>query len=565
MASDPRSSSSSTSEEWTAALQDLVIPSNYLGGSTKKLGSGSYAQTEVVKFGSGNNCVRKTVFASVFAKAEFRGLFIDSCQKLNKLRHPNLVQLLGVELSETGTQPSLIFELLPLDLQSCLERYPLVPKFVKSALLLDVARGLQYLHSMKSPVIHGRVNAKNVLLTASLEAKLSDSIRFETRVAATPNGPYQPPEETPSSSGDVFCIGDLILQVLLQKLPSPLEDKSHHEDPGESAVLSEVERRKKFFDSIAAGLDSFKDIALKCLEGNPSARPSSAILVEDLEKIVNSNKPEFSNMLDMIMALGQLTLSKENISSLDRTIQSKEVEIEALKQQIEPLQTDLCAKEETVEAEKQEVSAYKQALQSKEARIRAHESGNRAKEALIKAKDREIAAKKLDVAAKESLLRASHKRIEALEQQISAFKSGDTSLISQVSSTSDTKLPPTKSAAGSDKQFLPAKTTKDDSSDVVMRQSKGRKGRMIVSDGFAYQNATFQRSKSTSSNDVDPILANILARQHQRIEDAENLDAIHEQQIKESTPPKNGVKFSTPPPVPKRDRSNSFSEKNPAV
>lgn len=550
---DPTPPASSVLEEWTASLEDLIIPSSSLEGTTEKLGSGSYAQTSVVKL-SGVKCVSKTVHASVFAKDGFRTLFVDGCRKLGKLRHPNLVQLLGVQLSDDGTPPSLVFELLPLNLQSCLEKYPQFPKHEKYTLLLDVTRGLQYLHNKASPVVHGHISAKNVLLTSAMQAKISDLIRFETQGTITPNLPYQPPEGMASTSGDIFCIGDLILQVILQKLPAPLEDKNHHEDPGETTNLSEVQRRKRFFDSIGDGLDSVKDIAVKCLADDSSARPSPTALIEDLEKIVVSSHHEFHNMLDMTMALGQLTLNKETIDSLNRTAQSKEVEIEALKQQIVPLQQELDAKDEALEAQKQEVTAYKQALQSKEARIRAHESGNRAKEALIKAKDREIAAKKLDVAAKESLLRASHKRIEVLEQQVSAARRGEGVPLSPASTTSETKLPSTSSVASNDGQGPPPKVTKDDSSDVVLRKNKGRKGRTIVSDGFAYQNSGLQRSKSMNVDDVDPALANILARQHQRIEDAENLEAIQERKTQ------NERKSSSPPPVaPKRAHARSNS------
>ena len=553
---DPTPPVSSVLEEWTASLQELIIPSSSLEGTSEKLGSGSYTQTSVVKL-SGVKCVSKTVHASVFAKDGFRTLFIDGCRKLGKLRHPNLVQFLGVQLSDAGTPPSLIFELLPLNLQSCLQKYPQFPKHEKYTLLLDVARGLQHLHNKVSPVVHGRICAKNVLLTSALQAKITDSIRFETQGMVTPNLPYQPPEGMESTSGDIFCFGDLILEVLLQKLPSPLEDKHHHEDPGETTNLSEVQRRKRFFDSIGDGLDSIKDVAVKCLDDDSSVRPSSAALVEDLDKIVVASHPEFHNMLDMTMALGQLTLSKETIDSLNRTVQSKEVEIEALKQQIEPMQKELDAKDEVLDAQKQEVNAYKQALQSKEARIRAHESGNRAKEALIKAKDREIAAKKLDVAAKESLIRASHKRIQVLEQQVSAVKRGDGYPLSPASITSETKLPSTSSVASSDGLCPPPKITRDDSSDVVLRKNKGRKGRAVVSDGFAYQNSSFQRSKSMNADEFDPALANILARQHQRIEEAENLEAIQEQKTQ---PSQNGgkSKSSSPPPVrPKRARANS--------
>ena len=552
-AADP--STLTATEEWVNSLGDLVIPSSSLTETTEKLGSGSYSQSSVVVQYNGTKAVSKTVQTFLFARNEFRKLFITDSLQLSKLRHPSIVQLLGVQIKEAGTPPALVYEYLPLNLQSCLQKYPSIPKSDKYSILSDVSRGLHYLHSRPSPMLHGSLNAKNVLLTASLEAKISDPVHFGAQPTASVDSPYHPPEETPSLCSDLFCFGDLIIHVLLQQYPSQLEGKSEDQD------LTEVKRRKKYLTSIPDGHKALKELAEKCLDDNPILRPSASSLTRDIEKIVAVNQPEYENVLDMYHTLEKLTLSKETIESLNRTIQGKEVEIEALKQQMEPLRNDLTAKDECLQAQIQEVDSYKQALQGKEARIRAHESGNRAKEALIKAKDREIAAKKQDVMAKESLLRASQKRIEALEQQVSALRKG-VDCPPSPSLPSDAKLA-SRSVSGSPTHSpapVPAvEAIKSDSREVIYRKNRGRAGRNIVSDGYAYQDAGLRRAKSMSAKDYDPVLANILARQHQRIEEAESSSVAENQEQKaESTSPEK-PKAAPPPVRPKRPRSSSFT------
>lgn len=541
----------SASEEWASSLGDLVIPDSSLNDTTEKLGagSGSYSQSSVIVQYNGTKSVSKTVQTFLFSKNEFRKLFVDDSLQLSKLRHPNIVQLLGVQLREAGTPPALIYEYFPLDLQSCLQKYPSIPKSDKYSILLDVSRGLQYLHSRPLPITHGSLNAKNVLITASLQAKISDPVRFGAQPTISADSPYQPPEETRTLCSDIFCFGDLIIHVLLQQSPSQLESKSDDDQD-----FTQVERRKKYLCSIPDGHKPLRELAEKCLDDNSILRPTASFLVRDIQKMVASIQPEYSNVLDMYHALEKLTLSKETIDSLNRTIQGKEVEIEALKQQMEPLRNDLTAKDECLRAQIQEVDSYKQALQGKEARIRAHESGNRAKEALIKAKDREIAAKKQDVMAKESLLRASHKRIEALELQVSALRKGvdcppSPSVVShEIKSAS-------RSVSGSPTHSSAPEVVKGDLREVVFRKNKGRVGRNVVSDGFAYQDAGLRRAKTMGGSDYDPVLANILARQHQRIEEAETLNENQEQKSQSSDVPK-----AAPPPVrPKRPRSSSFT------
>ena len=65
-------------------------------------------------------------------------------------------------------------EKLDSSLDDLLEGAPGLPLSLKRSLLADVIRGLLYLHTRHPPVVHQDLSARNVLLTSSLVAKISD-------------------------------------------------------------------------------------------------------------------------------------------------------------------------------------------------------------------------------------------------------------------------------------------------------------------------------------------------------------------------------------------------------
>ena len=98
--------------------------------------------------------------------------FREECVLLSRLRHPNIVQFMGVYYGRDEADISLIMEYLHMDLEQCIKTYPNIPLSYKTSILRDVAYGLAYLHSIF--VIHRDLNAGNVLLTESLRAKIAD-------------------------------------------------------------------------------------------------------------------------------------------------------------------------------------------------------------------------------------------------------------------------------------------------------------------------------------------------------------------------------------------------------
>ena len=151
---------------------------------------------------------------------------------MSDLRHPNITQFLDVCFLPDCQLPVLLMERLDSSLDDLLETVPNIPLALKRSILEDVSRGLLYLHKHTPQIIHRDLTAKNVLLTPSLIAKITDfgNARFVNlqpgQLARTLSQlpgtlSYMPPESLSTSarygpSLDVFSFGHLTLFTINQ-------------------------------------------------------------------------------------------------------------------------------------------------------------------------------------------------------------------------------------------------------------------------------------------------------------------------------------------------------------
>ena len=156
----------------------------------------------------------------------------QECRIMANIRHPNITQFLGLFFLPEAEMPLLVMERLAMSLDDLLEYVPNLPSLLKVSFLEDVCYGLVHLHSMQPPVIHRDLTARNVLLTSSLMAKITDLgnsrivnmrpgqlARTLTQVPGTLV--YMPPEALSEShrygtSLDIFSFGHLSLYCMTQ-------------------------------------------------------------------------------------------------------------------------------------------------------------------------------------------------------------------------------------------------------------------------------------------------------------------------------------------------------------
>ena len=281
----------------------------------KKLGEGSYGEVvEVVYLGTA--CAAKRihlVWEQLGGKPEEE--FKRECQIWSRLRHPNVVQLLGLlykPSSGSATNlPTIVMEKMDCSLRHFVETLPreAFPLAVRIDLLYQVAQGLAYLHGQRPPVVHRDLSPNNILINlGNLTVKLSDfgvarvfhsQASRGTRVPGTQH--FMPPETFPQSVAtergyedriDVFSFGCIIICAVAHMWPEPLPPVQQTKE-GKLVALTEVERRQMYlnrFDLLEKAC--FCDMVPLCLEFTPSKRPKSIALVKAMGRLRDAYPPK---------------------------------------------------------------------------------------------------------------------------------------------------------------------------------------------------------------------------------------------------------------------------------
>ena len=320
----------------------------------RKLGHGSYATVLELEY-MGLKCAGKKIHELLLEQGDASYTvrrFEEECRLLSQVRHPNIVQFLGVHFQQGVRAPILVMEFLATNLTSCIEQYGILPKEISYSILHDVALGLCYLHSQTPAIIHRDLSSNNVLLTPNMTAKISDlgvarilnlTPLQVSRMTQTPGTPaYMPPEVMIANpkydtSVDEFSYGIMMIHMFSGRWPEPQVGQIRTEPDGRLIPVTEAERREVFLRAI--GNDHpLMDLILKCINNHTQARAHASEIVERLAEMVFWFPASFANRLDD--ALRQIeTLTKENkdLREVERTLRE---EIERKNRRIQELRTE---------------------------------------------------------------------------------------------------------------------------------------------------------------------------------------------------------------------------------
>lgn len=275
----------------------------------RELGGGSYGSVEETEI-QGATCVVKKLHEELLpAATEAHGAdimiqtFVKECQLMSTLRHPHIVQFLGVCFPPGEWRlPALLMEKLMTDLHTFLESNKDIPLSMKRSVLIDVAKGLSYLHSRSPPVIHRDLTARNVLLNSAMVAKIADLgnsriinaglDQLMTMTKTPGNVCYMPPEALEEHSQynksiDIFSLGNLTLFTLTEAFPKVKNATFVHPTTRRLTARSEIERRSESMDHILQAFGSSNplvQLAQSCLQDDPQNRPSISAVLQHLER-----------------------------------------------------------------------------------------------------------------------------------------------------------------------------------------------------------------------------------------------------------------------------------------
>ena len=320
----------------------------------RELGHGSYATVLELEY-MGLKCAGKKIHELLLRQGDTSyqvRRFEEECRLLSQVRHPNIVQFLGVCFQQRVRAPILVMEFLPTNLTSCIEQYSILPKEISYSILHDVALGLCYLHSQTPAIIHRDLSSNNVLLTPNMTAKISDlgvarilnlTPLQVSRMTQTPGTPaYMPPEVMVANpkydtSVDEFSYGIMMIHMFSGRWPEPQVGQVRAEPGGRMIPVSEAERREEFLRAIG-NHHPLMDLIRKCIDNYVQSRADANEIVERLADMVLQFPASLANRLEM---LRQIEADGEEKRALteegerkDRVIQQKESQISLHKEEV---------------------------------------------------------------------------------------------------------------------------------------------------------------------------------------------------------------------------------------
>ncbi|PIA35954.1 hypothetical protein AQUCO_03400090v1 [Aquilegia coerulea] len=236
---------------------------------------------------------------------------------LTKVRHRHLVALLG--FCTNGNERLLVYEYMP---QGNLGQHlfewrdrgiaPLT-WMQRVTVALDVARGVEYLHSLaQQSFIHRDLKSSNILLGEDMRAKVADfglvknapdgKFSVETRLAGTFG--YLAPEYAVTgrvtTKVDVYAFGVVLMEIITGRLAlddSMPEESSHLVTWFRRVIVSNDGIRKAIDPTLDPDEETFGNIskvielAGHCTSREPSQRPDMGHAVNVLGPLVEQWKP----------------------------------------------------------------------------------------------------------------------------------------------------------------------------------------------------------------------------------------------------------------------------------
>lgn len=254
------------------------------------------------------------------------GGFLDEIRLYSTLDHPKIVRFVGVTWSSL-LDISLVMEYMPngdlctmLHEQHLRESCKQVARTnyswfhssdrghsvkCKSLLALDIAEALVYLHSFESPIIHRDLKSKNVLLSETWEAKLTDFgisrelTDEETMTAEIGTVSWIAPEvlrgEQYSEKADVYSFGVILTELdtcrrpYADGIPGEINRGMNNKTSNTqiAVLVSAGTLRPNVHDDCPRTVRKLVD---KCLAFNPKDRPSALQIHYELRHLELENK-----------------------------------------------------------------------------------------------------------------------------------------------------------------------------------------------------------------------------------------------------------------------------------
>ena len=249
--------------------------------------------------------------------------FLLECLQHSKLRHPNIVKMLGVFYPKKKTiLPYLVMELMEYNLTQLLNNHQNIVMYVKLSILQDVSRGLCYLHAQNPPVVHQALYSDNILLTKGLIAKIGDFKTDASEQALLSVRPNRRNNDFLPRLHDhleydlpvnVFSFGCVVCHVATQQWPVTTQQwrvtpvckanmstemacfkKKRSNNMFASCTIDDwcVEKHQDYIDMISDNL--LQQLAAACLQQKSEYRPHMSLIYDRITRLMTGMVPTYT-------------------------------------------------------------------------------------------------------------------------------------------------------------------------------------------------------------------------------------------------------------------------------
>ena len=345
--------------------------------------------------------------------------FEAECLTWSKLRHPGVVQFLGVHMDRSSRLPVLVMEKMDTSLRTYLEDHSKdeFSLHQKAFVLRQVTQALAYLHSQNPPLVHHDLSPNNVLVNVvTFVAKISDfgmsrvinpsaftrkSSVKGTQAFMAPEALHDPPRY--NEKLDIFSFGNVVISTLTHEWPNPGPPTKYEGDV--FVAVTELQRREHYVVKFTAPEKQlFLPIVHQCLENRADKRPSSVMLVQELRRI-ESTLPRGGHVAAPIEHLRQqLSAKEEECRQKDEVISENRKVISLKNEALKEKDVVMCE--------------IRQQLAAKEVECRQKDESNREKDEALKEMDKVIRRKSATVQTQQAEIQQLRDQL-AVSQQVS--------------------------------------------------------------------------------------------------------------------------------------------------
>ena len=236
--------------------------------------------------------------------------FEQECEFLNTIRHPNVIQYLGMCRDPDTGLPVLLMELMDESLTHFLETATQsIPYHIQLNICHNIALALTFLHA--NGIVHRDLSSNNVLMISNVRAKVTDfgmaklgdlnpRMSRLTFTMCPGTDVYMPPEAVQdrpvyTEKIDCFSFGVIVVQVLTRQFPNPGDrmqrvEISHPGLPRGTVMvcIPETDRRQNHISLIDPS-NTLLPIAFNCLKDRDVERPSAQQLCEGIAALKESD------------------------------------------------------------------------------------------------------------------------------------------------------------------------------------------------------------------------------------------------------------------------------------